>query len=74
MLGWCMHCHGTSDVTVSAESNGYIAHYAACLDHVEEVVALMRQQTRKPRRPLAAPAKHTDAVDVGEAKELPAGG
>lgn len=42
MVGWCMACRGPSDVTISWPRRGTIAHYAACWDHVDVVVARAR--------------------------------
>lgn len=62
MVGWCMHCHGPSDLTISFAGERAIAHYAACWDHLEEVCAWARHYHSQPRSAALPPVN--DAIDV----------
>lgn len=73
MLGWCMQCRKQSDVTVTAERGGYLMHYAACWDHIEDVCAMMRQQNGRPKpKPLTPRGDVIDAASSSPVCELDA--
>lgn len=74
MLGRCMRCYQQSHVTITAERDGYLTHYAACWDHIEQVAARMRGDFGRLARP-QADAPRDGVIDASATEprgELPA--
>lgn len=39
---WCVTCGATPEVVVTVERNGVLAHYGACVAHIELVATRVR--------------------------------
>lgn len=61
---WCVACGGPPEVAISIERNGVLAHYGACLEHVEAVARRVRAEHQRPLEPAVRVATMDDGSQV----------